>query len=113
MGLDELAGVHKSSSTYTPPARSAVYLHGFVYVKPVARPALVPLLTPRISGGEAVFRASEPPITILEADAPTLASALQRALDRELRVAVYTEDMFVTTNDDDNRAAVKAFPRDQ
>jgi len=42
-----------------------------------------------------------------------LASALQRALDRELRVAVYTEDMFVTTNDDDNRAAVKAFPRDQ
>jgi hypothetical protein len=53
------------------------------------------------------------PISILEGDGPTLLSALRRALDRELRVAVYTEQMFMTTNDDDNRAAVKAVPRDQ
>ena len=53
------------------------------------------------------------PITILEADGPTLSSALGRALDRDLRVAVYTEQMFITTNDDDNRAAVKRVPRDE
>jgi hypothetical protein len=53
------------------------------------------------------------PITILEGDGPMLSSALRRALDRNLRVAVYTEEMFVTSNDDDNRAAVKAVVRDQ
>ncbi len=52
------------------------------------------------------------PITILEGDGTTLSSALRRALDRNLRVAVYTEEMFVTSNDDDNRAAVKAVARD-
>jgi hypothetical protein len=52
------------------------------------------------------------PITILEGDGPTLSSALRRALDPDLRVAVYTEQMFITTNDDDNRAAVKTLPRD-
>jgi hypothetical protein len=35
------------------------------------------------------------------------------ALDRDVRVAVDTEQMLLTTNDDDNRAAVKAVPRDQ
>jgi hypothetical protein len=53
------------------------------------------------------------PITILEADGPTLSSALRRALDRKLPIAVYTEEMFVTSNDDDNRAAVRAVARDQ
>jgi hypothetical protein len=53
------------------------------------------------------------PITILESDGATLSSALRRALDRNLRVAVYTEEMFATTNDDDNRATVKAVARDQ
>src|SRR5579863_3310000 len=53
------------------------------------------------------------PITILEGDGSTLSSALRRALDRKLCVAIYTEEMFVTSNDDDNRAAVKAVARDQ
>jgi hypothetical protein len=53
------------------------------------------------------------PITILEGDGPTLSSALRRAMDRNLRVAVYTEEMFATANDDDNRAAVRAVARDQ
>jgi hypothetical protein len=53
------------------------------------------------------------PITILEGDAAGLASSLRRALERELRVAVYTEEMFATTNDDDNRAAVMAVSRDR
>jgi hypothetical protein len=52
------------------------------------------------------------PITILEGHGPALSSALQRALQRELRVAVYSEQMFITTNDDDNRAAVRSVPRE-
>ncbi len=63
--------------------------------------------------GTAYLPLCRQPITILGADAALLSSALQRALDRELRIAVYTEDMFLTTNDGDNRAAVKAVPRDQ
>lgn len=53
------------------------------------------------------------PITILEGDAAGLASSLRRALERELQVAVYSEDMFATDNDDDNRAVVKAVARDR
>lgn len=53
------------------------------------------------------------PITVLEGDSAVLVSSLIRALDRDLSVAVYTEEMFATGNDDDNRAAVRALPRDQ
>ena len=53
------------------------------------------------------------PITILEGDRAVLTSAHRRALDRDLRVAVYTREMFATSNDDDNRAAVQAVPRDR
>lgn len=63
--------------------------------------------------GTAYLAMCRQPITILEGDAAVLVSSLRRALDRELRVAVYTEEMFSTGNDDDNRAAVKAVPRDQ
>ncbi len=35
-----------------------------------------------------------------------------RALDRALSLAVYTEDLFLTGNDRDNRAAVRAVPRE-
>jgi hypothetical protein len=51
-------------------------------------------------------------ITILEADGSQLSSALSRALDRQLHVGVYTEEMFATTHDDANRAAVKEVARD-
>jgi hypothetical protein len=37
-----------------------------------------------------------------------LSEAHRRALARDLRVGVYTMDMFVTDNDDDNRAVVRA-----
>jgi hypothetical protein len=62
--------------------------------------------------GTAYLPLCRQPITILEGDGSTLSSALRRALDRNLQVAVYTEEMFVTSNDDDNRAAVKAVTRD-
>jgi hypothetical protein len=53
------------------------------------------------------------PITVLEGPAVVLTSAHRRALDRDLRVAVYTEELFSTPNDTANRAAVRAVPRDQ
>jgi hypothetical protein len=63
--------------------------------------------------GTAYLAMCRQPITILEGDAVALASSLRRALERDLRVAVYTEEMFSTTNDDDNRAAVLAVARDR
>src|SRR3979411_85746 len=51
------------------------------------------------------------PILIYGADRPALTRALERALARGVRLAVYTEDMFKTTHDAANRAAVKAVAR--
>jgi hypothetical protein len=53
------------------------------------------------------------PVLVLEADRETLTAALERALTRGLRPAVFTADLFATGNDDDNRAAVRAVPRDK
>ena len=50
------------------------------------------------------------PVAILVADAPGLRRAFDRALARDLAVAVYTDDLFTTGNDEDNRAAVAALP---
>lgn len=63
--------------------------------------------------GTAYLAMCRQPITVLQGPSALLASSLQRALDRELCVAVYTEEMFATGNDDDNRAAVKVVPRAQ
>jgi len=51
------------------------------------------------------------PILIYGADRAALARALERALARNVTPAVYTEDMFTTTHDEANRAAVKAVDR--
>jgi hypothetical protein len=48
------------------------------------------------------------PILIYGADRPALTRALDRALARNVKPAVYTEDMFKTTHDAANREAVKA-----
>ena len=47
------------------------------------------------------------PILIYGADRAALSRALERALARNVMPAVYTEDMFRTTHDEANRAAVK------
>jgi hypothetical protein len=46
------------------------------------------------------------PVLIYGADLEALRRARQRAVDRQVRVAVYTEALFQTSNDADNRAAV-------
>jgi len=51
------------------------------------------------------------PILIYGADKDVLARALERAIARDVKAAVYTEDMFKTTHDAANRAAVKAVAR--
>ncbi|MEY9753604.1 DUF2000 family protein [Bradyrhizobium yuanmingense] len=51
------------------------------------------------------------PILIYGADGPALSRALDRALTRNVKAAVYTEDMFKTTHDAANREAVRAVAR--
>lgn len=50
------------------------------------------------------------PVVVLAGDAAALRRAFDRALARDLQVAVYTDDLFATGNDIDNRAAVAAVP---
>src|SRR5882672_7192279 len=51
------------------------------------------------------------PILIYGADRAALTRALERALARGVKPAIYTEEMFRTTHDAANRAAVKAVAR--
>lgn len=53
------------------------------------------------------------PVLVYAADGPGLAAAHARALARGLEVALYTEELFKTDNDEDNRAAVRAVPSDE
>ena len=51
------------------------------------------------------------PILIYGADGAALSRALDRALTRGVKPAVYTEDMFKTTHDAANREAVRVVAR--
>ncbi len=53
------------------------------------------------------------PVMVFEGGKETMATAHSKALARGLDVAVFTSDLFATGNDRDNRAAVRAVPRDQ
>jgi len=53
------------------------------------------------------------PIFVYGADSGELTRTHQRASSRNLRFAIYTEPLFKTTNDDDNRAAVAACATEQ
>jgi hypothetical protein len=48
------------------------------------------------------------PVVIFEGDSAALRRAYERAIDREVTMAIYTRDLFATFNDVDNRAAVAA-----
>ncbi len=52
------------------------------------------------------------PVLVYAGSGAQLSAAHHRALERGLSVAVYTEELFKTDNDDDNRAAVRAVPAD-
>jgi len=53
------------------------------------------------------------PVLVLSASAELLAAARARAVGRDLRIAVYTNDMFSTGHDAANRAAVAAVAADE
>jgi hypothetical protein len=53
------------------------------------------------------------PVLVHSADSAALARAHRRVLSRGLCAAVYTEELFATDNDDDNRAAVRAVAADR
>jgi hypothetical protein len=48
------------------------------------------------------------PVLVFAADADRLRQIHERAMRREVPVAIYTEQLFATNNDEDNRAAVRA-----
>jgi hypothetical protein len=62
------------------------------------------------TGYLAMFRQ---PVLVLVGSKEVLTAAHARALARELPLSIFTSDLFSTGNDRDNRAAVRAVPRDQ
>jgi hypothetical protein len=48
------------------------------------------------------------PVLVYEADAAGLGRVRERAVAREMPVAIYTDDMFATGHDEANRAVVRA-----
>jgi hypothetical protein len=53
------------------------------------------------------------PVMVFAGDRETLSAAHARALDRGIAVGVFTAELFDTNHDEDNRAAVRAVPRDK
>ena len=52
------------------------------------------------------------PVLIFSADAASIRRAYERACERNLAFSLFTEELFATGNDIDNRAAMKAVPAD-
>lgn len=53
------------------------------------------------------------PVLVYAARAEAIARAHSKAQSKHLAMALYTEELFKTGNDDDNRAAVRAVPADK
>lgn len=53
------------------------------------------------------------PVLVFAATGEQLTTAHSKAMARGLSVVVYTDELFATDNDDDNRAAVAAVPEDK
>jgi hypothetical protein len=53
------------------------------------------------------------PVLVFAGDREVLTAAHRRALGRGMPVSVFTEELFATGNDADNRAAVRAVERDK
>jgi hypothetical protein len=53
------------------------------------------------------------PVLVFAADRDTVVTAHRRAVERGMRIAIFTEELFRTGNDRDNRAAVRAVGRDR
>jgi hypothetical protein len=52
------------------------------------------------------------PVLVFAGDGATLRAAYERAISREVMMAVFTADLFATGHDEANRGAVRAVPSD-
>jgi len=63
---------------------------------------------PYVDGSERRYLAMlVAPVVVLAGDAAAVRRAFNRAVERSIPMSVYTDDMFSTSNDRDNRAAVR------
>ena len=53
------------------------------------------------------------PVLVYAADAPGIRRAYERAMQREVELAIYTHELFATSHDEANRAAVAAVPAEE
>jgi hypothetical protein len=53
------------------------------------------------------------PVLVYETDAAGIRRAYERAMSRDVELAVYTYELFATNHDEANRAAVAAVPADE
>jgi hypothetical protein len=60
------------------------------------------------AGGVRYLPMLRQPVLVFEAPGAKLTTVARRARERELRFAIYTDELFETGHDDDNRAAVAA-----
>ncbi|MET8181940.1 DUF2000 domain-containing protein [Streptomyces sp. NPDC005336] len=60
------------------------------------------------ASGNAYLPMFREPVVVYAADAPALTRTHTRILSRGLTAALYTEELFGTDNEDDNRATVRA-----
>jgi hypothetical protein len=98
---DDLAGWQKLNVTaYL--ASGIAHAHADVVGRPYAD-----------GSGNAYLAMFGQPVLVFAGDAPALTRTHERALAAGLSVAVFTEELFQTGSDDDNRAAVAAVPADK
>jgi hypothetical protein len=64
------------------------------------------------AGGRVYCSMFAQPALIFEGDSAALRRAYERAIAREVKLAIYTRELFATFNDVDNRAAVAAVTSD-
>jgi hypothetical protein len=53
------------------------------------------------------------PVMVFGADAPGIRRAYERGRQRGVEMAIYTRELFATSHDEANRAAVEAVPEDE
>ena len=52
------------------------------------------------------------PVLVFAGPAAAVRAAYERAMEQQVKMAIFTEPLFLTGNDVDNRAAVRASPRE-
>jgi hypothetical protein len=69
---------------------------------------------PYVDGSDNVYLPMfRQPVLVFRGEADNLRQIHERALRRNVPMAVYTEELFVTNNDEDNRAAVRSAESDK